>query len=389
MPTSTIHPTTHNIFDGGSPVDLEHPCESTMSNNNKKKEYYNQTDFDEMIADVIEPAKRNRGRQQQHHATAHYDDEDQYQQNEYEQDSFSSSTDNDSEQYSSPQQQPRIMVDTLPTSTDSRSISDQEDEEVISLNSDDISGGSDISDMEQQRPKDDRNNNDNFTPRPLINDDESTVDMRPPAPINQSVSSYVEALNQQQMRKNRIVRFGALLILLGVIVGVVLGIVSVTNGGDDEGSSSSELNNGGGEGYGLESGQISVKESFVGNTTTNSPSLSPVYLDEDLLSPVTTVSLGGGSPTIPPQSAFPTKNPTLPPQSALPARDPTLAPVDVISTDAPVTVTNSPVTPDPTPEVCLNHYLIFERLSLLMNWLMLTFFSVWSEFVANTKSNDL
>ena len=52
--------------------------------------------------------------------------------------------------------------------------------------------------------------------------------MRPPAPVNQSVSSYVEALNQRQTQKSRIVKCGIVFILLGRVIGVVLAIVSVT-----------------------------------------------------------------------------------------------------------------------------------------------------------------
>lgn len=296
-----------------------------MSNGSNRidKDYYNENDFDEMIAGVIEPTKRSK---------SNNNNNQQQDYNEYEQDQFSSSE--DGENYENNHSGP--MVDTTPT--DAQSTSDQDD---ISLNSDDISGGSDISDVEQQR-----RHRENFTPRPLINDDESTVDMRPPAPVNQSVSSYVEALNQQQTRKNRIVKFGVVLILAAVVVGVVFGVLSVT-GGNKNGQDISGVEDGGGEdgrGSGLESGQISVKEGFMGNATTDSPSLSPVYFQ----------SSGTASPasTMEGMVDMPTKNPTLPPQSALPTTRPSLPPVDVITTDAPA-VTESPATPDPTPLVSL------------------------------------
>jgi len=285
------------------------------------KDHYNKDDFDDMIsAAVIEPTRRGRQLQE-----GHNDQDD-----------------------NGP-----IMVDSTPDDAPS------EDDDMNSLNSDDISGGSDISDVEQAREANGKAGNKNFTPRPLINDDESTVDMRPPAPVNQSVSSYVEALNQQQTRKNRVIKCGMVFILLSVIIGVVLAIVSVTgkNTSNDVSGVEDDMNGSGANG-GNSALEISVKEGFTGsNTTTYSPSLSPIYLDlvTATSSPVTNAGLTPAitptsSPSLPPQTALPTKNPTLPPQSALPTSRPTPVPVEtIVETDAPAA---SPVavTPEPTPE---------------------------------------
>jgi hypothetical protein len=308
---SPIHPApTLDEFDGGPPVDRKSSSGSSMTNGSHRNaddnEYYNGDDFDDMIAGAIKPTRRG----QQHRA-------DEYENN-YEQDNHYQGS----------------MVDTTP---DENVNSDLEDE-VASLNSDDISGGSSVSDVENQQRKEQRE----FVARPLINDDESTVDMRPPAPVNQSVSSYVDALNQQQTRKNRIVRAGMVFVLLGILVGVVLGIVSVTGnnkGGTNEPNESVDGSSSGGGGNGLGSNQIETKESFLGNATSYSPSLSPVSFDAAITS----------SPFTEDPSA-PTRNPTLPPQSALPTVRPTPFPVEIVVTDSPVASTSSPVTPEPTPE---------------------------------------
>ena len=105
--------------------------------------------------------------------------------------------------------------------------------------------------------------------------------------------------------------------------------------------------------------EISIKEGFTGsNATTYSPSLSPVYLETVIVpsSPVTTAGITPAitptySPSLPPQTALPTKNPTLPPQSALPTDRPTRVPVEtIVETEASA---STPITPEPTPEVCI------------------------------------
>lgn len=277
------------------------------ANGNGKGEYFNGEDFDEMINNVMEmePTKRKSSVQSPEHGE---------------------------------EEGPAKMVDVTPD--DDNTNSDLE-KSMNSLNSDDISGDSDISDVEEQARKKKSSNKD-FIPPPLINDDESTVDMRPPAPVNQSVSSYVEALNQQQNRKNRIVRLGVLFILVGVIVGVVLAIVMVS-GGKDNGSGTPSGADGSG-GVSVESNQISAKDSFV-NGTTYPPSISPSaesvadVTDSPSMSPVEMVT-----PTSSPLSI---QTPTLPPQL------PTSSPEADSTTDAPVAaaVTDAPITPDPTLDV--------------------------------------
>ena len=325
---SPIYPSpTRDEFDGGPPVDRKSSSGSSMTNGSRRDDYYNGDDFDDMIAGVIDPTQRG-----------DHNRSDQYNNNHEQDDHYQGS-----------------MVDMTP---DDNVNSDLEDD-IASLNSDDISGGSSVSDVEKQQRKEQRE----FVARPLINDDESTVDMRPPAPVNQSVSSYVDALNQQQMRKNRIVRAGMVLVLLGILVGIVLGIVSVTGNnesGTSEPSESVDGSSGGGRESELGSNQISTKESFLGNATSYSPSLSPVYFDTVVTSsPTGDTKYPSDSPTLYPQTVSPTKRPTLPPQSALPTFRPTPFPVEIVVTDAPVASTSSPVTPEPTPEVSTTLYHIY------------------------------
>lgn len=329
--STLIHPTKQlDMYDGGPPVDRKESSGSSMSSGSARRQdtdHYNKDDFDDMISSaVIEPTRR--GQQSQ-------------------------------EGYNGQDENAPIMVDLTPDDAPS------EDDDMNSLNSDDISGGSDISDVEQAREANGKAGNKNFTPRPLINDDESTVDMRPPAPVNQSVSSYVEALNQQQTRKNRIVKCGMVFILLGLVIGVVLAIVSVTgkNTSNDVSGVEDGMNGSGGNG-GNSALEISVKEGFTGsNATTYSPSLSPVYLETVIVtsSPVTTAGITPAitptySPSMPPQTALPTKNPTLPPQSALPTDRPTRVPVEtIVETEPPAA---SPITSEPTPEVCVRILIV-------------------------------
>jgi hypothetical protein len=327
---SSIHPLPNlDIYDGGPRVDRKESCGSSMSDgsprvaNDVDKEYYDGDDFDDMIAGVI-PTKR-RG-QQQPSDYSEDEEEDPYD-NEYQED-----------------EEDGRMVDMTPD--DAATNSDQDE---VSLNSDDISGGSDISDVEEQR----KSKRDKFVAPPLINDDESTVDMRPPAPVNQSVSSYVEALNQQQTRKNRIVKIGMLLILLGVIIGVALAIVSVNGNKIDASDGISAVDGGGGGGSsGLESNQISFKEGFTGNATTYSPSLSPIDFARGNTSSSTMEIVSPlPFPSLPPQTEPPTKSATFPPQSSLPTSRLSPAPIESMETGAPIASTDPPVTPEPTPAV--------------------------------------
>ncbi|KAL7526568.1 hypothetical protein ACHAXR_001546, partial [Thalassiosira sp. AJA248-18] len=101
---------------------------------------------------------------------------------------------------------------------------DDEDDadDASSLDSGEISGESDVSEVEEKEKS--------YIPPPLVNDDESTIDIRPPAPQNQTVSSYVEQLNQQERSKSRLVKAGAFAILIAIIVGVVLAVISLSGG---------------------------------------------------------------------------------------------------------------------------------------------------------------
>ena len=105
---------------------------------------------------------------------------------------------------------------------------DINDNDANSLDSGEISGESDISEVEEKVKS--------YIAPPLVNDDESTIDMRPPAPANrdQTVSSYVDQLNQQERSKSRLIRVGAFAILIAIVVGVILAVISLTGdkGGD-------------------------------------------------------------------------------------------------------------------------------------------------------------
>lgn len=120
-----------------------------------------------------------------------------------------------------------------------RKDSDLSSSDVASLGSEEIiSGGSDISE-EVERQK-------NYVPQPLVNDDESTIDLRPPAPHSQTVSSYVNQLNRQERSKSRLIKAGAFAILVAIVVGIVLAVLSLSgnkNGGGD-GSSQVESTTG-------------------------------------------------------------------------------------------------------------------------------------------------
>ncbi|KAL9191282.1 hypothetical protein ACHAXT_000988 [Thalassiosira profunda] len=107
-----------------------------------------------------------------------------------------------------------------------------------SLDSGEISGESDVSEVEEQMAMKDAN----YVAPPLINDDESTVDMRPPAPQSQTVSSYVDQLNQREKNRSRMIKAGAFAICIAIIVGVALAITSLTgnDGGPDNGTTVQE-----------------------------------------------------------------------------------------------------------------------------------------------------
>lgn len=105
----------------------------------------------------------------------------------------------------------------------------------MSLGSDDISvdNGDNIS-VEEQKTK---NRGADYEPHaPLVNDDESVMEMKNPAPVCQSVSSYVDQLNRRDRSKSRLIRAGVFAILVAVIVGIALAIISTGKKGKSGGN---------------------------------------------------------------------------------------------------------------------------------------------------------
>lgn len=112
--------------------------------------------------------------------------------------------------------------------------------DASSLDSKEISGQSILSDVDVDL----REMETSYTPPPLINDDESTIDMRPPAPQIQSVSSFVEQLNRREKNKSKLFKAGACALFVAIIVGVVLVVITFTGGNNEDGNqkmSSQEL----------------------------------------------------------------------------------------------------------------------------------------------------
>jgi len=124
--------------------------------------------------------------------------------------------------------------------------------DASSLDSKEISGGSILSDVDV-----DVREMESYSPAPLINDDESTIDMRPPAPQMQTVSSFVEQLNRREKNKSKLFKGGACALCIAIIVGAVLAVVTLTGGNDDNSS------------------QSSSKELTTGSSTSSSPTMSP------------------------------------------------------------------------------------------------------------------
>jgi len=102
--------------------------------------------------------------------------------------------------------------------------------DAASLDSGEISGESDISAMDAEHGENGKTNP--YNPSPLVNDDESTIDMRPPAPNNQTVSSYVDQLNRSERSKGRLIKAGSFAICIAIVVGVVLAVISLTGNKD-------------------------------------------------------------------------------------------------------------------------------------------------------------
>mmetsp|Transcript_4194 Transcript_4194/g.9307 ORF Transcript_4194/g.9307 Transcript_4194/m.9307 type:complete len:610 (+) Transcript_4194:220-2049(+) len=111
---------------------------------------------------------------------------------------------------------------------DGSSKSDISDGDADSLGSEEISGESDVSEVEESEKS--------YIAPPLVNDDEETVDIQPPAPQSQTVSSYVDQLNRAERSKGRLIKAGGAAICIAIVVGVALAVVSLTgksNGVDD------------------------------------------------------------------------------------------------------------------------------------------------------------
>lgn len=308
------------------------PKAKVASTNGKKSDFHGGADFDDMIAQAIEQTTKKSGGGDAHDGI------------------------DEESAVNGEQSGKTVIVDSsLPFNDDkSMSESDHDAGDLNSLGSDDISGGSDVSDVEEQET--------NFVAVPLINDDESTIDMRPPAPVQNTVSSYVEALNRQQNQKSRIIKAGVFLILIAVIVGVVLAIVSVTGGGGG-GSDKSGV-----EGTNYQSPDTVVR---INTTISSSPSISPGI---ESIAPTVSSSETIMTPTLPPQTALPTKSITQQPVVvSITTEAPTLASTngtetaapssssaitDATTTFAPVSsapvtsapITNAPSTKRPTPQ---------------------------------------
>lgn len=105
-----------------------------------------------------------------------------------------------------------------------------------SLDSSDISGESTISEASVKAMP--------YNAQPLVNDDESTFDMRPPAPEASTVSSYVDQLNQYERSKGKFIKAGVCAVCIAIIVGVVLVVIAAT-GNKDEGGIRSQVSTSG------------------------------------------------------------------------------------------------------------------------------------------------
>ncbi|KAL3772440.1 hypothetical protein ACHAW5_008730 [Stephanodiscus triporus] len=93
-----------------------------------------------------------------------------------------------------------------------------------SLDSSDISGESTINEVSSKAMP--------YNAQPLVNDDESTLDMRPPAPEVSTVSSYVDQLNQYERSKGKFIKAGVCAVCIAIIVGVVLVVIAATGNKD-------------------------------------------------------------------------------------------------------------------------------------------------------------
>jgi len=137
-------------------------------------------------------------------------------------------------------------------------------DDASSLDSKEISGQSILSDVDIDTREMDKS----YTPPPLINDDESTIDMRPPAPQIQTVSSFVEQLNKREKHKSKLFKASACALLVAIIVGVVIVVITLTGGNNDGDQMSSQE---------LKSGQDA--------SSSTSPTTSPVVVESTTTTP--------------------------------------------------------------------------------------------------------
>lgn len=97
----------------------------------------------------------------------------------------------------------------------------------MSLQSDDISIDSDSDCSGEDENKDEDDHVSVISNVPLVNDDESVMEMKNPAPVSQSVSSYVNQLNRKERGKTWLITAGVL-IFIAITVGVPLAVTSLS-----------------------------------------------------------------------------------------------------------------------------------------------------------------
>lgn len=151
---------------------------------------------------------------------------------------------------------------------------------AASLNSSDISGDSTISEV-SKKEEDARRTRNSYSSKPLVNDDESTIDMRPPAPETSSVSSYVEQLNQFNRSKGRLIKVGVFSACITILCCVVVSVIvtaSTTRGDGGAGTNNNEQ-----QVVVSNSTNNQVQSTFVGIVQ---PSSAPVMLSSATILPI-------------------------------------------------------------------------------------------------------
>ena len=195
--------------------------------------YYNENTFDDIIVQMLEPTKR--GNKSNMKTTKDVDLEENKQ---------------------------SVVVNGRDNEVDD----EDDDDGAESLNSSDISGDSTISEVSKKEDEARRTRN-SYSSKPLVNDDESTIDMRPPAPEASSVSSYVEQLNQFNRSKGRLIKVGVFSLCIAIIVGVVIAVIV---------TASTTTRGGGGGGAGTNDNEQQVVVSTPANNQVQSTSVGIV-----------------------------------------------------------------------------------------------------------------